>query len=60
MSRWWILVLGAFLCGCGEDEEVGRKGLGFEEFVPKYNQYIRNWLQTQKVEAEKGVAEARA
>ncbi|NNC88509.1 MAG: hypothetical protein HKN82_08645, partial [Akkermansiaceae bacterium] len=60
MSRWWILVLGAFLCGCGEDEEVGRKGLGFGEFVPKYNQYIRNWLQTQKVEAEKGVAEARA
>ena len=40
------------LCGCAEKEESVRRGLGFDEFVPKYNRYIREWLAGKKQEAE--------
>ena len=60
MRHWWLLLVLGLLCSCGEDEEVIEKGLGFDDFVPKYNDYIRDWLKKEKAEAEKGVAEAQA
>lgn len=59
MRAWWLLPLIGLLCGCGEDVEVVEKKLGFDEFVPKYNEYIANWLQKKRAEAEEAVAEAK-
>ena len=57
--RFLIPVLArGLLCGCAEKEEEARTGLGFDAFVPKYNQYIRSWLKKQRAEAEKELAEA--
>jgi microcin C transport system substrate-binding protein len=50
----------ALLCGCGEEEERVQKGLGFEEFVPKYNRYIRNWLKDQQAKVDGELAEVEA
>jgi microcin C transport system substrate-binding protein len=47
------------LCSCQRDEDVVQRGLGFEQFKPVYNRYIKDWLQEQKLAKEKAVAEAR-
>lgn len=54
-----LLALG-LLCGCAEKEEEVSKGLGFEEFVPKYNAYISKWLAKELEEAETALKEAKA
>ncbi|MDG1356568.1 MAG: ABC transporter substrate-binding protein [Akkermansiaceae bacterium] len=46
------------LCSCQRDEDVVERGLGFEQFQPVYNRYIKNWLQQQKVATEKAIIEA--
>ena len=41
--RCLLLLISFFLIGCGEDEVPYVGGLGFDEYVPKYNDYIRRW-----------------
>lgn len=54
----WFIVVGCFaLSGCGDEDEVMERSLGFEEFVPKYNEYINNWLKNEKVKLEKEIGE---
>lgn len=46
--------------GCRRgSEEVTRK-LGFEEFVPVYNRYIKTWIEQQKAVTAKDLAKAEA
>lgn len=48
------------LCGCAEKEESASRGLGFDEFVPKYNRYIREWLADKKMGADAALADVEA
>ncbi|MBT4797383.1 ABC transporter substrate-binding protein [Akkermansiaceae bacterium] len=64
--RCLLLLIPFFLIGCGEDEVPYVGGLGFDEYVPKYNDYIRRWaagkIDEAKVElskAEPGSIEAK-
>jgi microcin C transport system substrate-binding protein len=41
----WIIVL---VCGCSEEANVAKRTSGFDEFVPRYNVYIKNWLIEQR------------
>ena len=60
MRRFLMLLPIVLLCGCGEEEERVKKGLGFEEFVPKYNRYISNWLKEQRTKVDAELAEVEA
>lgn len=58
----WIVVL---LCGCGEEVKVAKRTSVFDEFVPRYNAYIKNWLIERReatlemfAETEREIAEA--
>ncbi|MDA7631181.1 ABC transporter substrate-binding protein, partial [Akkermansiaceae bacterium] len=64
--RCLLLLIPFFLIGCGEDEVPYVGGLGFDEYVPKYNDYMRRWaagkIDEAKVElskAEPGSIEAK-
>ncbi len=41
----WIIAL---VCGCSEETKVAKRTSGFDEFVPRYNDYIKNWLIEQR------------
>lgn len=45
------------LPSCKDESETIERKLGFEEFVPKYNQYIDTWLQGQHAEVSKQLKE---
>lgn len=47
------------VCSCNRDEEESVGGLGFEEFVPQYNGYIKTWLGQQISKNEEELAEVR-
>jgi len=53
------LLLGAALCvvSCSDDEEDVERSLGFDEFVPKYNTYIKKWLSEEQSRLRKLVDE---
>lgn len=38
------------LWGCGREEEVVLTRSGYEDFLPRYNAYIKRWLEGQKKE----------
>ncbi|MBK1853488.1 hypothetical protein JO972_00800 [Verrucomicrobiaceae bacterium 5K15] len=48
------------LSGCGDEEDVLERKLGFDEFVPKYNSYIKNWLAKEHSRVTKSLAEVEA
>lgn len=59
-----IIGFAILLTACSEEQEEVSSGLGFDEFVPQYNQYVSKWLQKNKGEAveklattEKSIAE---
>ncbi|MEN8783205.1 MAG: ABC transporter substrate-binding protein, partial [Akkermansiaceae bacterium] len=56
--RWILLLIPFLLIGCGEDEEPYVAGLGFEEYVPVYNDYIKRWAAGKIDEAKDEFAKA--
>ena len=56
--RWFLLLTPFFLIGCGEEEEPYVAGLGFDEYVPVYNDYIKLWAAGKIEEARKELDEA--
>lgn len=56
--RWFLLLIPFFLIGCGEEEEPYVAGLGFDEYVPVYNDYINRWATGKIEEARKELDEA--
>lgn len=66
LSIGTLVLLGT---GCGSDDEEIPRSLGFEEFLPVYNNYIETWLTSQqeatdseaaRIEAELATAEGDA
>jgi len=58
-----ILLFSVFLValtGCRRDEVEGIRTSGFEDFVPQYNRYIKDWLIDQQKGTEKQVRGAEA
>ncbi|MFD2256633.1 ABC transporter substrate-binding protein [Luteolibacter algae] len=55
-----FLLAVAFLAlgSCHRDEESGLRVSGFEDFIPRYNSYIKNWLEEEKAENTAAVQEA--
>lgn len=47
----------AGLAGCGHDESETRRQLKFDDFIPIYNNHIRNWLMEQQTLTERALAE---
>lgn len=41
----WIVAL---LCGCREEASVAKRTSVFDDFVPRYNDYIKSWLIEQR------------
>ena len=60
ISRVLIAVLvAALVSSCGKKGSESARTLGFDEFVPVYNSYIRKWLGEQKEASEKDAAKLR-
>lgn len=59
MKHWvpFLLLLFVALSGCKEAEEEGNRGLGFEDWYPRYNTYIKEWLAGEVETAEKALEE---
>lgn len=55
-----ILAVAMGLNGCGEEDDVLERKLGFDEFVPKYNAYISQWLKKEHRRVTKELAEVEA
>ncbi len=45
---------------CDDPEEEVERSFGLDEFIPKYNKYIRDWLVKQKGVHEKAIEDAQA
>jgi microcin C transport system substrate-binding protein len=63
LRRWcrpplWAAV--ALACGCDRDQPVRSGRLGFDDFVPGYNRYIREWVAEQHTAVTAELAKARA
>lgn len=56
--RWILLLIPFLLIGCGEDEDPYVAGLGFDEYVPVYNDYIKRWAAGKIDEANDELAKA--
>lgn len=49
LFKWLVAgVMGVALCGCGDEAEVVKRTSGFEEFLPRYNDYIKRWVTEQR------------
>lgn len=46
----------SLLAGCQEEQEEIKRTSGFEEFLPRYNRYIRTYLETSRDATEKEIA----
>ena len=46
------------LSGCRSDEIGGIRSSGFDEFIPQYNRYIRDWLSEQLEANKDGIQKA--
>jgi microcin C transport system substrate-binding protein len=58
LVKW--MVVGAMviaLCGCREGNEVVQRTSGFDEFIPRYNDYIKKWLNEQREVTLKALTE---
>jgi len=53
----FILSAAIGLSGCGDEEVVLERKLGFDEFVPKYNAYISKFLEKENARVSKELAE---
>ncbi len=58
LAKWLVAGMAVLaLCGCGEEVEVAKRTSGFDEFLPRYNDYIRRWLTQQREATLKTLAE---
>ncbi|NWK55521.1 hypothetical protein HW115_07855 [Verrucomicrobiaceae bacterium N1E253] len=63
MSKRWkylwqagaALISLCLLSSCGEEQEEVERTFGFDEFVPKYNAYIKNWLAGERHRVKKEI-----
>ena len=46
------------LTGCDREEQVSMRASGFEDFIPRYNTYVKDWLTGQREETLKQVRKA--
>jgi microcin C transport system substrate-binding protein len=46
------------LAGCGREEDKSLRTSGFDDFIPQYNRYIRDWLVKQQEETKGEIREA--
>jgi len=56
LSSFWLLCAGlcAFMSiACHRDAETFQRTSGFDEFIPRYNKYIKDWLITQQAASQK-------
>jgi microcin C transport system substrate-binding protein len=52
----WAAILIA-LSGCRRDKEMSHRVSGFDDFIPRYNDYINKWLKQQQKDALKSISE---
>lgn len=45
----------SLFCGCGDETEEVERNLGFDEFVPTYNNYINKWLGREQQRVQKAL-----
>ena len=50
--RWLILIFSLLLLSCQREEEAYVAGLGFDEFVPVFNDYMKTWNADKLAEAQ--------
>lgn len=57
----FILFMGALLMfgGCRQEQAVLQRTSGFEEFLPRYNSYIRGWLLEQQEATDAAIEDTR-
>jgi microcin C transport system substrate-binding protein len=60
MMRWFILSISLFFVSCQKEEDPYVAGLGFDEFVPVFNDYIKTWNADKLREARAELAKAEA
>jgi microcin C transport system substrate-binding protein len=53
----WPVILPLLMSGCHQKEKYAGGGFDFDGFVPKYNQYISNWLNEQETRIAKEQSE---
>ncbi len=63
--KFYLSLLGASLClltltACKQEGPTAQRTSGFDEFIPRYNQYIKDWLVTQQAASQKQAAELAA
>ena len=58
--RWILFLLPIFLLSCQPEDEKYVSGLGFDAYVPVYNQYIETWVQGQIDKSKEELAAAEA
>lgn len=52
MNIWLLLFFALVLSACQSDDEPYVAGLGFDNYVPVYNDYIKDWVAGKLVEAK--------
>lgn len=61
MKKLFLTLFAALIAislnSCKDEELVYERKLGFEEFAPRYNKHIDEWLDKQLVVVEKGIEE---
>jgi microcin C transport system substrate-binding protein len=48
------------LAGCGREGVKSKRTSGFDDFIPQYNRYIKDWLTGQRAETVKALRKAEA
>lgn len=56
LSSLWLLCAGLLLIGCQREEKTVHRTSGLDEFIPRYNKYINEWLITQQATSQKEAA----
>lgn len=52
LFKWWSVgLISVAICGCGEKAAVVKRTSGFDEFLPRYNEYVRRWVSEQRAAA---------
>lgn len=53
---WAAIVIA--LSGCRREEEISLRTSGFEDFIPRYNAHIAEWLEERQAETKEEIREA--
>jgi len=58
--RWFVVIVSLLFVSCQPKQEPYVAGLGFEEFVPIFNDYMKNWNAGKLAEAKEELSQAAA